>query len=45
MAALEPTDTILIKRNEQSDVPVYMPGTPTLSFTTHLERIVDALFR
>ncbi|WP_255168563.1 hypothetical protein [Natrononativus amylolyticus] len=41
----ETRDPITGVQIEQSDVPLYLPGTPTLSFTTNLERLIGALFR
>lgn len=30
---------------EQSDPPAYLPGTPTVSFTESVERLISSLFR
>ncbi|WP_162989859.1 hypothetical protein [Natronorubrum halophilum] len=45
MTAIEPTDPTELESTDQSDVPVYMPGTPTLGFTNFLERLADVLRR
>ncbi|MFC4436640.1 MULTISPECIES: hypothetical protein [Natrialbaceae] len=45
MEETEPRDPITDVPIEQSDLPVYLPGTPTVSFTEYIERFVSMLFR
>jgi len=45
MRTIESTEPTVTESTDQSDVPVYLPGTPTLSFTSRLERVVEALRR
>ncbi|WP_440772181.1 hypothetical protein [Natronorubrum sp. DTA28] len=45
MSTRDPAEPTVAEPAEQSDVPVYMPGTPTLGFTTALERLVSKLSR
>ena len=45
MSTREPTEQTVAEPTEQSDIPVYMPGTPTLGFMTALERLVSKLSR
>ncbi|ELY46777.1 hypothetical protein [Natronorubrum sulfidifaciens] len=45
MAARNSPDPIELDPADESDVPVYLPGTPTLGFTRVLERLFNTLFR
>ncbi|WP_168927071.1 hypothetical protein [Natronorubrum aibiense] len=45
MAAGKPTDPIEFEPADETDVPVYLPGTPTLGFTRFLERFYDEFVR
>ncbi|WP_201294008.1 hypothetical protein [Natronorubrum halalkaliphilum] len=45
MSTIEPSESTVAETTDQTDVPIYLPGTPTLSFTSRLERVVDALRR
>ena len=41
----EPTERTTADPTEQPDVPVYLPGTPTIAFVTRLERFLGARSR
>ncbi|WP_436346476.1 hypothetical protein [Natronorubrum sp. FCH18a] len=45
MSTRDPTEPTVAELTEQSDVPVYMPGTPTLGFAAALERLASKLSR
>ncbi|WP_440766661.1 hypothetical protein [Natronorubrum sp. DTA7] len=45
MSTRDPTEPTVAELTEESDVPVYMPGTPTLGFTSALERLASKLSR
>lgn len=45
MAAIEPTEPTDTDTTDQTDVLVYLPGTPTLGFTSRLEQLFDTLVR
>ena len=43
--ATESRDPITGVPIEQSEIPVYMPGTPSGAFVEYVERFVGSLFR
>ena len=45
MAPTEPTEPTNVDATDQTDVPIYLPGTPTLGFTRRLKQLFDALVR
>ncbi|NHN49374.1 hypothetical protein G9464_17525 [Halostella sp. JP-L12] len=45
MDATEPRDSITNVPIQESDVPVYLPGTPTVAFTEYVELFIDELIR
>lgn len=45
MKATESRDPITNVPIDQSDLPVYLPATPTSSFARYLELLADALLR
>ena len=45
MDEIEPKDPITSVPTEQADPPLYLPGTPTVSFTRYLELAISGLFR
>ena len=45
MRTTESTEPTATESTDQTDVPVYLPGTPTLSFMNRLEQLVDTLRR
>ncbi|NUB90685.1 hypothetical protein HT576_06585 [Haloterrigena sp. SYSU A121-1] len=45
MDATDPRDPITDVRLEEPDLPVYLPGTPTVSFTEYVELAIDSLRR
>lgn len=45
MDATEPRDPITNVPIEQSDPPIYLPGTPTVSFTEYIELFISMLLR
>ncbi|WP_187432913.1 hypothetical protein [Natronococcus pandeyae] len=45
MDEIEPRDPITGVPIEQDDPQVYLPGTPTVSFTRYLELAINRLFR
>lgn len=45
MAALDPREPIETDPLDEDDVPVYLPGTPTLGFTRYIELFLDEYLR
>jgi hypothetical protein len=45
MEETEPSDPVGDVRIDQSDPALYLPGTPTVSFTEYVESFIDTLRR
>ncbi|SIR91324.1 hypothetical protein [Natronorubrum thiooxidans] len=45
MATTESTDPTDTDATDQTDVPVYLPGTPTIGFTSRLKQLFETLGR